>query len=138
MMNTTTKRTLSIKFALLSSLIPLLFTPTPAMALFGRTTCRKVNVQAVNKTGAPIKIIDIEYFNPRTGLWKNEWVQNRVIGDDETWSEVRNLEKVYDLKTKVRFQYRTLKNGRWRWKVSEKDSSTSRCGDNSTYKVVLR
>ncbi|MEM9150400.1 MAG: hypothetical protein AAGB19_08095 [Cyanobacteria bacterium P01_F01_bin.3] len=136
-MNKITQRTLSIKFALLSSLMPFFLSPTPASALFGRTNCRNVSLTAINKTGGPIKIFDIEYFNPRTNLWKNEWVSNRIIANNGTWTDERNLEKVYDLKTKVRFQYRTLKeNGKWSRKV-ETDSNTQRCSDGETYSVTL-
>lgn len=137
-MNAITQKTLSFKIAVLTAISPLLISPTPASAAF-RNTCKDVDITIKNETGKMVKVYDIEYYNDRTGLWKNMIFKDRALANNSTWIEKdRNLKKVRDVETKVRIQYREFKNGRVRWKLLEKDSSKARCSHGNKFTVTLK
>ncbi len=137
-MNTIAKKTLSIKFATLTVISPLLLSSMPAAAAF-RNTCKDVDITIKNRTGKMVKVYDLEYYNDRTGLWKNMIFKDRTVANKKDWIENdRNLKKVRDVSTKIRVQYREFKNGRVRWKLLKKDSSKARCSHNSKFTITLK
>ncbi len=135
-MNNLTRKAISLKFAILTTVMPLFFSSSPASAAF-RNTCQDVGITVTNDTGKAINLIDLEYYNDRTGLWKNLFVRNHILDDGESKTYTKNLLKVKKVDTKVRAQYRTQKRGKWSWRVSEKDSAQATCAADSVYSITL-
>ena len=140
MKNTSTQKLISASFALFTAMMPLLGAPAPAEAAF-RRSCKDVYLKVQNNTGEEIKVIDLDYWDPssgRNGIWRSEPVSNEVIPDGQPWQEVRNLEKVDQMNTRIRVQYRTrTENGNWSWSVEEQSSSSALCDRNSSYTITL-
>ena len=125
-------------FSLAGLMSVAIFTATPAMA--GKH-CKDVYISAINKTGAKIKIIDLDYYDPAYSKWRSEPTPNEVIASGKIWQETRRLEKVNAKKTKIRVQYRKAKTkgaGKWSFKVYNAYSRAKTCGKGSSYEVTIR
>ena len=137
-----TKKFFTTKFfaasvALLSTVSPVLGTATPAEALF-RRSCKDVYLLVENETGEEILVIDVDYWDPSSELWRSEPVSNETIPDGQPWQEQRNLEKVDQMNTKIRVEYRTRSgNGEWSESVQEEESSSAVCVRNQAYTITL-
>ena len=110
MKNTSTQKLISASFALFTAMMPLLGAQAPAEAAF-RRSCKDVYLKVQNNTGEEIKVIDLDYWDPssgRNGIWRSEPVSNEVIPNGQPWQEVRNLEKVDQMNTRIRVQYRKI------------------------------
>ena len=102
--------------------------------------CKNVYVSAINKTGATIKIIDMDYYDPAYSKWRSEPTKNQLIPAGRNWQETRRLERVNAKKTYVRIQYRKPKTkgiGKWS-KVFTAYSATKTCQNGSNFQIVLR
>lgn len=135
-MNNVIRKAISFKFAVLTTMAPLFLASSPASAAF-RNTCEDVGISVENNTGKAINLIDLEYYNDRTGLWKNLFVRNYILDNGESKTYTNNLLKVKKVDTKIRAQYRTQKRGKWSWKVSETDSDLGTCAAGSQYSITL-
>jgi len=62
--------------------------------------CKNVYIEAINKTGAKIKILDIDYAD--TGKWRSEPTKNRTLNKNQSWSWKKRLERVNNESTRVR------------------------------------
>ena len=89
----------------------------PAMAA---NACKNVQLAFENNTRQTINIVDVDYYDPAMGNgggWRSEPIINEDIRPGATWRETRNLEKVNQRYTKVRFEYRKPgKFGGWSFK----------------------
>lgn len=131
---TRTKHTLAATLALL---VFGTFGVTPAFA----KACKNVDVQVHNKTGKEVKIIDLDYYDIESGIWRSEPIINSTVGNGRYWQVERNLERVNGQDVTIRIDYRVrLKDrGFKQWsKVKNAKSSTARCGADSFYSVTLK
>lgn len=99
-------------------------------------SCKKVYLKVLNQTGAQIKVIDLDYWNPATSRYKSEPTRNKVIPNGQPWSDVRNLEQVNARNTWIRVKFREKQNGKWS-KVQKAQSAAAVCGQNASYQIVL-
>lgn len=101
--------------------------------------CKKVKITVQNKTGAPIKLFDLDYKDFGSGRMRSENISNRVIPNGGSYTWKRNLEGVNNAKTFVRAQYSKLKsNGKWDLRYYWwQNSSTRVCSKGKRYKVTL-
>ena len=111
--------------------------PTPAEA---GNTCKSVYVKVLNRTGGPIKIIDMDYWNPAKGRYESKAVGNKVIPNGQPWTDVRSLQRVNARKSWILIKYREAKSGGFgKWtKVMKQRSGASVCHKGSVYKITLR
>ncbi|PZD73983.1 hypothetical protein C1752_01874 [Acaryochloris thomasi RCC1774] len=139
-MNNTAKKALSLKFAFLTAVAPLMMLSSPASAGIFRKSCKDAYLKVQNDTSQKIKVIDLDYWDEKDDKWRSEPVPNEVIPSGQPWQEIRNLEKVNKDDTKIRVKYRTLTNkGKWSWKVSKKESGTLvKCTQGQQYTITLR
>lgn len=111
----------------------------PTTASASRSTCKKVYLSAVNKTGGTVKIIDLDYHISGYGK-KSEPIRNQEIPNNRPWGTERNLEQASGRKTYVVVKYRERKTkgfGKWS-KVRKANSSSSTCSDGKSFTVTLR
>ncbi len=103
--------------------------------------CRNVQLYFTNDTGANVNIVDIDYWDPakgRNGGWRSEPVINETVADGQTWRETRNLEKVNERRTRVRFEYRIKgRFGGWSFKKYTKKTGWSVCSDRDDMGVTV-
>jgi len=89
----------------------------PAMAA---NACKNVQLAFENNTSKTINIVDVDYYDPAMGKgggWRSEPIINEDIRPGATRRETRNLEKVNQRYTRVRFEYRKPgKFGGWSFK----------------------
>lgn len=114
-------------------------TMASAPALAGKH-CKAVYITASNHSGNPIKIIDLDYYDPAYRKWRSEPTRNEIIRHGQVWQETRRLEKVNAKLTKVRIQYRkAAKKGPFKWstKVYNAYSNSSTCGKGSAFRVRI-
>ncbi|MBV7258329.1 hypothetical protein [Erythrobacter crassostreae] len=113
-------------------------TAAPAMAA---NTCKNVQLEVINDTGAKINLVDIDYWDPakgRDGGWRSEPIPNETINDGDNWRETRNLEKVNKRSTKIRVEYRIKgRFGGWSVKKYKKNSGSFTCDARDTVSVTL-
>lgn len=110
----------------------------PSSASAARSTCKKVYLSAVNKTGGTVKIIDLDYQIKGYGK-KSEPIRNQEIPNGRPWATERNLEQASGRKTYIIVKYRERKTkgfGKWS-KVKKATSSSSTCTDGKAYTVTL-
>lgn len=139
-MKNITKKTLSLKFALLTAMMPFIVSASPASAGIFRKSCKDAYLKVQNDTSQKIKVIDLDYWDEKDEKWRSEPVANEVIPSGQPWQEIRNLEKVNKDNTKIRVKYRTLtRKGKWSWKVSKKESgSLIKCTRGQQYTITLK
>ena len=102
--------------------------------------CKRVYIEAINKTGKTIKVIDIDYYDYGAKRWRTEMVKNRILRSGESWSWRKNLEGVNAEETRVRIEYRTKKRGRkvFVWsKVKRTRSAKKTCARGSSFAITL-
>lgn len=103
-------------------------------------SCKNVSVKAFNRTGAEIKIVDVDFYDYENKRWRSKVVKNKVIAKGESWSKKLRLQKVGGDKTKVRIQYR-IKTGRGlfkKWsKVKNQASPTKTCQPGTSFSTEL-
>ncbi len=124
----------------IAGLISLGFGATLSQPAQAGKHCKKVYISAVNQTGAKIKIIDLDYWDPAYSKWRSEPTRNEIIHHGNVWQETRRLEKVNAKATRVRVQYRKVASkGPFKWsvKVYNAYSTVSTCGKGSSYKVRI-
>jgi hypothetical protein len=132
-----TQKILLAGVAFLGTVMPMLGTAAPAEAIF-RRSCQDVYLLVENKTGEDILVIDVDYWDPSSEIWRSEPVSNAVIPHDLSWQRERNLEKVDQMNTRIRVEYRTpTGNGEWSETVHEEESSSSVCSRNQIYTITL-
>lgn len=111
-----------------------------ASPAFARGTCKDVYVQATNKTGKTIKVIDMDYELKGYGK-KSEPVKNDEIPNNGFWTLSNNLERASGRETRIIVKYRIQKHasGPFKWsKVYKKYSGFQNCASNSTkYYVTI-
>ena len=126
-----TKRTVMTAALALSTIAAL---SAPA---FASNTCKNVFLEFANRSGGKINVVDVDYWDPAKGSsggWRSEPVKNETIGKGGVWREVRNLEKVNQRATKVRFEYRIKgKLGGWSVKKYTKVTGTKTCATRMTF-----
>lgn len=130
----TTTRTVAATLALFALST---FAATPAFA----KACKKVDIQAQNKSGKEVKVIDLDYYDKESGKWRSEPVKNNTIKNGRYWQIERNLERVNGQDVRVRVQYRVrIKNsGLKQWgKVKNAHSAWSECKKGGFYGVTLK
>lgn len=133
------KKLFAVSVAVLSTVMPLLTATISPAEAFIRRSCRNVYLTVQNETGEKIRVIDLDYWDPSSELWRSEPVSNETIPNGQPWQETRNLEKVDQMETKVRVKYRTLKdNGKWSWKISKQNSRSAVCKKNGSYIITLK
>ena len=71
--------------------------------------CKNVYVSAINKTGATIKIIDMDYYDPAYSKWRSEPTKNQLIPAGRNWQETRRLERVNAKKPMCAFNIASLR-----------------------------
>ncbi len=137
-MTKNTKRFVAASIAVLSTALPILAgTVTPAEA-FLRRSCKDVYVTVQNDTGKPIKVIDLDYWDPSSDKYRSEFIPNERIPNGQPWQETRNLEQIDQMKTHIRVEYRKpLSNGKWSKKYTKKSSSAV-CQKNGSYTITLK
>ena len=136
MINNTTQRLISAGFILCTAIMPALASASPAEAAF-RRSCKDVYLKVQNNTGAEIKVIDLDYWDDASEIWRSEPVSNEVIPDGQPWQEVRNLEKIKRLDSQTRVQYRTRdEDGGWSSRVHEATSPMAKCNSNETSYII--
>jgi hypothetical protein len=109
---------------------------TPALA---RGNCKHVFVQATNKTGKTVKVIDMDYMISGYGL-RSEPVKNQVIPVGGVWSITHNLEHANERNTQIIVKYRVQRrtHGLFQWShVFKQKSSYQQCKMGRSYSVVL-
>ncbi|MVA98175.1 hypothetical protein GN330_13070 [Nitratireductor sp. CAU 1489] len=123
--------------ALAAALAGAALTAGPAMAAEG---CKKVYLKVVNQTGARIKVIDLDYWDPSSNRWRSEPTKNEVIPNGQVWQETRRLERVNAERTRLRVEYRLPKSkGFGKWGKKKKGySGYATCTHGKAYQVVLR
>ncbi|MEP3276921.1 MAG: hypothetical protein ABJN26_24075, partial [Stappiaceae bacterium] len=100
--------------------------------------CKKVYIQVTNNTGAPIKMVDLDYRDYGSRKWRSEPTPNEVIPNGGTWQETRRLEKVNAELTKLRIQFkREKRSGKWH-KRENAYSGKATCTRGKIFKVTLR
>ena len=107
--------------------------PSPASA----RSCHDANIVVINRTGAPIEVYDIDYFDDSQARWRSERIRDRVIGHGQSWVFERKLEGVGGEHTYMKVEYRKPRNGRFRGRF-DAYSDPSTCYRGSTYRVVIR
>ncbi len=128
-----------LKSTLFVATVLALSTLSTAPAYAGKH-CKNVYVSALNKSGAKIKVIDMDYYDSAYNKWRSEPTRNEVIPAGKNWQESRRLEKVNAQATKIRIRYRKAKSKgltKWSAKVHKAYSSSSVCGNGSTYHISL-
>lgn len=108
----------------------------PAMA---GNACKDVQLEFQNNRSTPIKIIDVDYWDPskgRNGGWRSEPIRNAEIAPGDPWRDTRNLERVNHRQTKVRFEYR-IKNedDRWSWRKYSRITELKLCTTRENFEV---
>ena len=133
-----TKKLFLAGVAVLSTVTPLLATAQPSEALF-RRSCRDVYLEVENNTGDDILVIDVDYWDPSSEIWRSEPVSNETIRDGRSWQEERNLEKVDQMRTRIRVEYLTrVGSDDWSDEVHQEESETAFCSsDDSEYIITL-
>ncbi|MEL7505612.1 MAG: hypothetical protein AAFN18_24450 [Cyanobacteria bacterium J06554_6] len=136
-MTLTTKKLFIAGVTFLSTVVPLLGTATPSEAFF-RRSCQDVYLRVQNETGDSIRVIDLDYWDPSSEIWRSEPVSNETIPDGEPWQEERNLEQVDQMNIKVRVEYR-IPDGDdgWSDEIHEEESASAVCNRNSSYTITL-
>jgi len=102
--------------------------------------CKNVYVSALNKTGAAIKIVDMDYYDPAYSKWRSEPTKNQIIPAGRNWQETRRLERVNAKNTYVRIEYRKPKTkgiGKWS-KIYTAYSARKTCHKGSNFQIILR
>ncbi len=99
--------------------------------------CKKVRIQISNQTGDTVQVYDIDYFDYSAGRWRSEATKNRILNNGGGWTYKKRLEKVGAEQTKIRIQYRTARNGKWKDKHASV-SAPAVCYNGSTYNIALR
>ena len=101
--------------------------------------CKRVHISVSNPTGAPVKVIDIDYYDFGKRGWRKEGVKNRVLRRGQVWTWKKRLEKVGAERTAVRIKYRTYIGKTFnKWsKVQTVTSRTRVCHHNSTWKFRI-
>ncbi len=102
--------------------------------------CKNVYVSAINKTGAAIKIVDMDYYDPAYSKWRSEPTKNQIIPAGRNWQETRRLERVNAKNTYVRIEYRKPKTkgiGKWS-KIYTAYSARKTCHKGSNFQIILR
>ena len=115
------------------------FATTPAFA----KACKKVHLEVKNATGAPIKIVDLDYWDSESEKWRSEPVRNVKINDNRTWQATRNLERVNGQPVKIRVEYKKqkwsklLKKWVWKAKKSKYYSGSKHCTRNTEFVMAI-
>ena len=104
--------------------------------------CRKVHLEVHNQTGVPIKIIDVDYWDEESEIWRSEPIKNEVINNNRFWQESRTLEHVYNQDVKIRYEYRIQKdrlfgNGKKWSSKKRKYSAVRQCKKYKDYSVTI-
>lgn len=140
MLNCISTKFLGTRFAILTAMSPLFLTISSASAF--RPSCKDVYLKVQNNTGNPIKVIDLDYWDQNSEKWRSELVPNEIIPNGQPWQATRNLERINNLTTKVRVDYRTrTKNifGKesWSFKVSKAESKSETCKKGQIFQITL-
>lgn len=112
---------------------------TAAPLALARGNCRQIFVQAVNKTGKTIKVIDMDYMISGYGR-KSEPVPNQIVPRGRIWSMTHNLERANERNTRIIVKYRVKRHdhGPFKWShVFKKESAFRECKRGRSYSVVL-
>ncbi|MGK7883333.1 MAG: hypothetical protein AB4057_01755 [Crocosphaera sp.] len=116
----------------------LLIPTSPALA---SRHCKDVYLKVVNNTGQPVKIIDLDYYDPAYKKWRSEPVSNEVIPNGQVWQETRRLERVNEKNIRTRVEYRipdSSRNNGWSKDIFTKQSSSRQiCSRGKIYEIVL-
>ena len=102
--------------------------------------CKRVYIEAINKTGKTVKVVDIDYYDYGSKKWRSEPTTNRILRNGESWSWRKRLERVNGEKTVVRIEYRT-KTGKKiiRWSKKKRANSTKQvCNHGDAFKITLK
>lgn len=106
---------------------------SPAMAA---DNCKNVVISVKNSTGRAIRVVDLDYRDYGSRIWRSEPTSNRVLASGARWSDKRRLENVNYETTRIRVQYQILKsNGKWKLKKYEKLSRAKRCTKGTRFYV---
>jgi hypothetical protein len=104
-------------------------------------SCKDVVVQAKNRTGKQIKIVDVDFYDYENKRWRSKVVKNTKIAHGKNWTKRFRLQKVGGDKTRVRIQYRIRDNhsplNPWS-KVIDKKTSAKTCEQGSRFSAVLK
>ncbi len=107
-------------------------------------SCRNVYLEVKNNSSNPIKIVDLDYWDSESEIWRSEPVRNEVIKKHRVWQETRNLEHVNNQPVKIRAEYRTGKWSkllkRWNWSIKKHRliSPAKTCTKGTEYSVTIR
>ena len=100
--------------------------------------CKDVKITVFNKTGAPVKVFDLDYIDTRIDRKRSENITNRVIPAGGHYSWERNLEGVKNTVIKLRTQHKELNSkGRWRVKWVNTLSSPKKCAKGTSFTINL-
>lgn len=112
---------------------------SPALA---GNTCKNVFLEFTNNSGQTVNIVDVDYWDPARGSrggWRSEPVRNETLRNGAAWRETRNLEKVNQRQTRVRFEYRIRgKLGGWSVKKYHYTTGTQVCSERASFRASLR
>ncbi len=102
-------------------------------------TCKKVAMEFTNDHSHKINIVDVDYWDPakgRNGGWRSIGVFNETLQSGDTWDETRNLKKVNQRSTRIRFEYRKPgKLGGWSFKKYKVESDSFTCNRRDNVEV---
>lgn len=105
-----------------------------------RGICKDVHVAAVNKTGKPVKVIDMHYRISGYGK-KSEPIRNTDVPKNRIYTITRNLEKANERKTQIEVLYRVRNKTRGlnQWSGIKRAKSTFQaCKRGRAYDVTLK
>ncbi len=128
-----------VKFTAVGLVGALALSAAPALA---GNACKNVFLQFANNTSGKINIVDVDYWDPSKGSkggWRSEPVRNETLSRGAVWRETRNLEKVNQRTTKVRFEYRVKgKLGGWSTKKYKVSTGSKTCANRTTFSAAAR
>jgi len=102
-----------------------------------RGRCPNVKIEAVNRTGSEIKVIDVDFHDYTKSKWRSEPTKNEKIANGRTYRKTAHLEKVDSENTQIRIKYRIKRAVGWSTKVYKDWSSKSVCHEGKTYTVSI-
>ena len=68
--------------------------------------CRDITARLRNGTSQTITVLDLDYWDPVSKLWRSEPTINKQLSPGESWSKTSTLEKVGEQETKLRVKYK--------------------------------
>lgn len=75
--------------------------------------CKDVSIEAFNRTGGTIKIVDVDFYDFQQDLWRSKVTRNRDVASGQVWQWKTKLQKVGGDQTRLRIQYRKRKGNGW-------------------------